>query len=151
MSFRPQKQPPKSIHIPIFVTLHWPSANPGRSGSLTWDVHQTIKHRPVIALLTSKGKECTMRLPGIYIVVVFSPLDPGERGLGDFPWRHHTNVTFYSLSTECTATRFVYRNPVTCSVPLEGRDELEHCREIKLAACSRSYGAPTRVWGRFRT
>ncbi len=30
---------------------------------------------------------------------------------------------------------------MTCSVPLEGWDELEQSREIKLAAHSRSYGA----------
>ena len=32
---------------------------------------------------------------------------------------------------------------MTCSVPLEGRDEWEQSREIKLATRSRSYGAPT--------
>ena len=43
--------------------------------------------------------------------------------------------------------QFVYRplradgNPVTSSVPLEGRDELKQSREIKLAARSRPYVA----------
>ncbi len=42
-------------------------------------------------------------------------------------------------------------NPVTCSVPLEGRDELEQSQGIKLAARARSYDAPTRVQGQFLT
>ncbi len=37
------------------------------------------------------------------------------------------------------------------SVPVEGLDKLEQIQEIKLAACSHSYGSLTRVWGQFRT
>ncbi len=42
-------------------------------------------------------------------------------------------------------------NPVTCSVPLEGQEELEQSPEIKFAACCRLYGALKRGWRWFRT
>ncbi len=42
-----------------------------------------------------------------------------------------------------------YGNPVTCSVPLEGRGELKQSQEIKLTACSRFDGTPTKFGGGF--
>ncbi len=48
-------------------------------------------------------------------------------------------------------TRGISLKGNTPTGPLEGRGRLEQSREIKLAACSRSYGAQPRVLRRFQT
>ncbi len=40
--------------------------------------------------------------------------------LGEFPWRHHTNETFYSLGAERATTRFIWRELCAVLCPPRG-------------------------------
>ncbi len=44
----------------------------------------------------------------------------GERVLREFPWKHHSNRTFYGLSAERSVTRFIWQEPCAVFCPPGG-------------------------------
>ena len=84
-------------------------------------------------------------LCGLVVCIITSFALLGTRGIslrGTTP----RGVTFYSLSTERVATRFIFNgNPLYHVCPPGGTGRVGQCREIELASHSQSYTTQTRV------